>query len=311
MLSPSTAEVQLSKPKAGDPQTFTVRACQPGARPSACPFATCPGNRTVCGPLRGLVAGGRYTISATATYPGPRTVPAANTITLLVPANTAPTLLDAKPAGIIARVRATAAPPVGGSPVLSVSGAAMGRSEAGRSFERLRFRRCRGTCSAWPPRLRRWPSPTPSLPCRLAPVQYVWTFTNLGGGTVTVNTTGPSLLTPSGLLAPATAYDVTVAARRAAGLSPPSNTLRVLTIDGDFLVCPPDRPLMCGSTCIAATRCCKSNSVIGVRCVAPQVCPADGDVCGEQGAGSATCRRQHFAAAGWQRTQAGPNRFAH
>ena len=45
----------------------------------------------------------------------------------------------------------------------------------------------------------------------------------------------------------------------------------------------PAKPVPCGSGCIAAGTCCKTNPLQGQPCAAPTSCPTDGGSCGEGG----------------------------
>lgn len=43
----------------------------------------------------------------------------------------------------------------------------------------------------------------------------------------------------------------------------------------------PSGQVKCGSGCVSATQCCKSDPSVGLKCTAPQECGADGGQCGE------------------------------
>lgn len=78
-------------------------------------------------------------------------------------------------------------------------------------------------------------------------------------------------------LAGGTTYTATAVAIRSDGVtSPPSNT-------ETFTTCPAGLPVLCGTTCIAANTCCKTNPSVGQSCTSPLVCSADGQPCGAWG----------------------------
>jgi hypothetical protein len=109
--SPTTANVLVNAPITGTPVSYTVKVCLDSA-PTNCKTLTCP---TInCGPFQGLTPGASYTVSGACTLTDGTVVPASNTLPLVMPAASAPTLLTADPAGPDSGT-AIALPPATGS----------------------------------------------------------------------------------------------------------------------------------------------------------------------------------------------------
>ena len=115
----------------------------------------------------------------------------------------------------------------------------------------------------------------------------------LGGACRTVPCTKPSNCELT-RLEPGTSHSVTAVAFNAANdSSATSNT-------AGFITCPLNQPLVCGSTCIAASTCCQSEPSVGTSCVAPLVCPSNGSPCGKEGIGQAGgYHTEHLRSSDW------------
>ena len=124
LVAHGAAEVVLGMPTAGAPDHYSVTLCPPGGG-AGCKSLDCP--RSLCGTFTGLVAGLTYTVTATATMAAAAAasvaaaaaspLSAANTLTVSVPAPTAPTLLSAVYMG---SAQAHALPPSQGTPCMAV-----------------------------------------------------------------------------------------------------------------------------------------------------------------------------------------------
>lgn len=104
--------------------------------------------------------------------------------------------------------------------------------------------------------------------------RFELTLCVLTASCTTVPCTTPQACQLTGLN-PGTLYSVTALAFNAGDApSAVSNT-------ATFVTCPASQPTLCGSTCIAAGTCCKTEPSVGTRCSAPLACPSDGAACGE------------------------------